>query len=424
MKEMFMESQKPFIPPFRVFYPSSQYADNFMFFAWDIFLNTQRWAKRKSISGPTVAKMIQPDSPEEARVTFEAYKRTPGLFLHTAHPQVLFAENHFPDQGGFSRNEIIALVDLQYFFPPGQKNHGSDQKIFPSEATFPKKALNRKRLREALQADVEQVLMLYSEPENRLNRLLNAHIPEAGQLIKNCNYYPGYQYNLYGFSGKRFLEEFEVYFREAILTVGDGNHRTLAAKMMSVEHPEIPLAHWLMVSLVNLHDPNFRTAPIHRIVQNQSTDFLSNFRPFVREEACENFSDLMTRFEKTDDLCTMAVTDGKYFRLLFPKPSFLDELKSKIDPVVPVHVLNAVLEPLAIDRNNADIDTEIEIEDAYQKAVEENGTYAFFLKPIPKSILEEGFNKHLLFPEKSFSIIGKSPGGGPMWFFGDEMTRE
>ncbi|NOY79348.1 MAG: DUF1015 domain-containing protein [Calditrichaeota bacterium] len=415
-----MTREDAIVRPFPVTYPSPQYANQFMFFAWDIFLNTDRWEKRKASPGPTIAKIIQADSAREAANEFQRYKTLPDLLRQENRPQFLFAQNHFPDKGGFSRDEVVVLLDLNRFVSPDETYQPGFHRIFPSEETFEKKAINRKKLREAILADVGQVMMVYSDPENFLNQLFKKNLSSAHSLIRNCTYYPGYRYDLFGFSEPKLLATIQDYFRDKIFTVGDGNHRTRAAKMTARELPHIPSARWLMAALVNLYDPDFRIDPIHRLIRHRSDDFLESFFDRMTVTAFDSFHTLWEAFQSNENLYAIAATEGSKFYLLEPKPAFLDSIKKTTSTPVPVHVLNRLLRSHEITREHPDLDTEIEPEDAWRSARDENGTVAFFLKPIPRPVLEEAFSHHLIFPEKAFSIVGKVPAGGPMWLFGDQ----
>ncbi len=414
-----MTPEESIIRPFPVVYPSSKYADQFMFFAWDIFLNTNRWEKRKSIQAPTIAKIIQADSANQAAAEFQRYKMLPELLLRENRPEFLFARNHFPDKGGFSRDEVVALLDLDRFVSPAETYRPDFHRIFPSEETFKQKAINRKKLRKAILADVGQVMMVYSDPENSLNQLLEKKLDSAKHLIKDCAYYPGYRYDLFGFSDPELLGRIQDYFRDKIFTVGDGNHRTRAAKMTTRELTDIPSSRWLMAALVNLYDPNFRIDPIHRIIRNRTDDFVESFFDRATPVSFDSFHRLMQTFQSDKNPYAIAATDGKKFYLLEPKPFFIEEIQKAVSTPVPVHVLNRLLLSHEITREHPDLDTEIEPEDAWQSAQSEKGTIAFFLKSIPRPVLEDAFRNHIIFPEKAFSIVGKVPAGGPMWLFGD-----
>jgi len=415
-----MTTKESIVRPFPVTYPSPKYANQFMFFAWDIFLNTDRWEKRKAIPGQTIAKIIQADSASEAAKEFQHYKTLPELLMRENHPQFLFARNHFPDKGGFSRDEVVALLDLDRFVSPVEVYQPDFHRIFPSEETFKQKAINRKKLREAILADVGQVMMVYSDPENLLNQLFKKNLDSAKHLIKDCAYYPGYRYDLFGFSEPKLLATIQDYFRDKIFTVGDGNHRTRAAKMTARELTDIPTARWLMAALVNLYDPNFRIDPIHRIIRNRADNFVESFFNRMASVSFNSFQSLWKAFQSNENLYAIAATDGKKFYLLEPKPFFIKEIQKAISTPVPVHVLNRLLLSQEITREYPDLDTEIEPEDAWRSAQKEMGTIAFFLKSIPRPVLEDAFKNHLIFPEKAFSIVGKVPAGGPMWLFGDQ----
>ncbi len=414
-----MTTEPTILRPFPVTFPTQAFAPQFMFFAWDIFLNTNRWVERKAIAGPSIAKVIQADSIEEARAEFNRYKKQKGLFSMVQAPQFLFARNHFPDKGGFSRDEIVAVLDLKRFLSPNEPFRPEFHRIFASEETFEQKALNRKHLRQAILSDVGQVMLVYSDPENYLNSLLKNRLEQATPLIRNCEYYPGYRYDLFGFSQEAIISKIQAFFRDKIFTVGDGNHRTRAAKMTAEELTELPSARWLMAALVNLYDPNFQIDPIHRIIRHRSEDFISTFSHLAVISSFNSFETLWRKFEESDNLYAIAACDRHHFYLLEPHAGVIEEIKKDVATPVPVHILNRLLRLHGITREHPDLDTEIEPEDALRTVRREAGAVAFFLKPIPRPVLENAFRQHLIFPEKAFSIVGKVPAGGPMWLFGD-----
>ncbi len=414
-----MQSKNSVVRPFPVTYPTARFANQFMFFAWDIFLNTDRWEKRKAIEGPTIAKVIQASTASEAGKEFERYKKWPCLLSTEKNPQFLFARNRFPEKGGFSRNELVAVLDIHRYASPEDEIRPDYHRIFPSEETFRQKANNRKKLRETILADVGQVMMVYADPENQLNRLLEQKLDLARHLIKECEYFPGYRYDLFGFSDPALLRDIEAYFENKIFTVGDGNHRTRAAKRTAIELPHIPTARWLMAALVNLYDPNFRIDPIHRLVRHRSSDFIATFSSMATLSKFDTFEELWQTFDRSENPYAIAAYDGWHSYLLQPYDCILEELQREFGTLVPVHVLNRFLKIHNITREHPDLDTEIEPRDAQHAAQKEPGTVAFFLKPIPRRVLEEAFKNHLIFPEKAFSIVGKVPAGGPMWLFGE-----
>lgn len=169
-----------------------------------------------------------------------------------------------------TRKGIILCLDL--------KMVGTDGKFRPSEAVIEERMLVRKKIREGAAIETPHILMFADDKEGILFRdleklerdkpLYDFELMENGGNVKG--WFAGGEMV---FSVTDAIEELQKE-RNFCLTVGDGNHALMAAKMhydqMAKEFDEDILRNhplrYVMVEVVNIYDESIKFSPINKVL--------------------------------------------------------------------------------------------------------------------------------------------------------------
>lgn len=126
----------------------------------------------------------------------------------------------------------------------------------------PKK--DRRMLLDATKAHFGQIFMLYPDPEQRADKILDyaAGSPPAASVTDDY----GTKHILYRISEPDSIEAIQGILSDKKLLIADGHHRYETALAYRDAHPELEDAKWVMMTFVNLHSSGLRILATHRVV--------------------------------------------------------------------------------------------------------------------------------------------------------------
>jgi uncharacterized protein (DUF1015 family) len=173
----------------------------------------------------------------------------PGIYAY-------FQEFVLPDTGEtLTRKGFIALGAVEEYAEGTVHRH--EQTL-----TGPKK--DRRDLLESTKAHFGQIFMLYSDPECRVDAILDESSRQPPAADVRDEY--GTRHTLYRISDPDRLRGVQEQMGDKKLLIADGHHRYETALQFRKDHPEIEAAKWVMMTFVNLHSPGLRILATHRVI--------------------------------------------------------------------------------------------------------------------------------------------------------------
>jgi uncharacterized protein (DUF1015 family) len=126
----------------------------------------------------------------------------------------------------------------------------------------PKK--DRRLVLEHTRAHFGQIFMLYSDPESRVDALLDRYSQSEPAAVIRDEY--DTVHTLYRVSDAGAIAEIRELMADKKLLIADGHHRYETALAYRNDHPESEDAKWVMMTFVNMHAPGLRILATHRAV--------------------------------------------------------------------------------------------------------------------------------------------------------------
>jgi uncharacterized protein (DUF1015 family) len=167
-----------------------------------------------------------------------------------------FQEFVLPDTGEtLTRKGFIALGAVEEY---------SDGIVHRHEQTLSGPKKDRRDLLEATKSHFGQIFMLYSDPECRVDAILD----EASRSVPAADVRDehGTRHTLYRISDPDRIRRSQERMADKKLLIADGHHRYETALAFRKDHPEMEGAKWVMMTLVNLHSPGLRILATHRVI--------------------------------------------------------------------------------------------------------------------------------------------------------------
>jgi uncharacterized protein (DUF1015 family) len=126
----------------------------------------------------------------------------------------------------------------------------------------PKK--DRRDLLEATRAHFGQIFMLYSDPDRRVDAVLDesAHCPPTACVTDEY----GTTHVLHRISDPAKIQTVHEAMSDKKLLIADGHHRYETALQFRNDHPEVEDARWVMMTFVNMDAPGLRILATHRVI--------------------------------------------------------------------------------------------------------------------------------------------------------------
>ncbi|MGB3341562.1 MAG: DUF1015 domain-containing protein [bacterium] len=215
----------------------------------------------------------------------------------------------------YVRKGFVCLVRLEEL---GKGN------ILPHEKTLSKPKADRLNLLNITKKDFEPVFLLYTDPKNSVNTLLQGTCEEKPFIEAKDD--KNITHKLWRISDKGLIEQIAKSLKTSIFVIADGHHRYETAfnyrnelTDIDVDHP----ANFKMIALVNIEDPGLVILPTHRLVKGVDDfsliDFLKKTEKYFTIKKTDKDS-------ITDDLKEM---EGGSFGFYSSQTAYILTLKSK-----------------------------------------------------------------------------------------------
>jgi uncharacterized protein (DUF1015 family) len=229
----------------------------------------------------------------------------------------------------YQRSGFIALGKLAQF--------GAG--VRPHEKTLDGPKADRLKLTQATAAQFELVFMLYDDPQQETDKIIEKATINKKSIIEFADD-DGVKHSLYPIDSQEDTKSLVKLMSQKEVLIADGHHRYETA-MNYYNLTKNPAAQWLMIAFVNVHNKGLVILPTHRLVgnlKNYNTDELikklqSNFKitefEYKKSETKEKAKSLMMKrlgkaFEQSQN--AFGVYDGKSFYFISLKNK--DALKS------------------------------------------------------------------------------------------------
>ncbi len=238
-----------------------------------------------------VIRLIRPQSDAPAGGAASAYERArqrleewraAGILRQAATPCMFayFQEFRTPDTGEARvRKGLVCITRLRDY---------ADRVIFPHEGTLEGPKRDRLELLRATRTHLGQVFLLYSDPERRVDALLDgaaARSPEIAFRAEN-----GVDHRLWRIAAPDVIDAIRDALASHKLVIADGHHRYETALTYRDERRrerggnDAGGSEWLMTTLVNMDSPGMTILPAHRVLSD-----LDGFDPAALPGAVERY---------------------------------------------------------------------------------------------------------------------------------------
>jgi uncharacterized protein (DUF1015 family) len=242
-----------------------------------------------------------------------------------------------PEGGSKTRKGFFTIVRIENF---------EKKIVLPHEATLFAPKEDRLNLLRATRANLEPILSLYSDPEQRIDALLEP-LTDAPPRSKVEDEF-GNSHSIWAIKDPAMISELQELMKENWVLIADGHHRYESCLMYRDEmgkenqDPEAPF-HFMLMMLANIHQPGIHVLPYNRGIKN-----LPKFEPRDVLKKAGNFFDIH-EFEEQDQARLALKKEGSettaFLALLQNQRSYyLFRLKphAKIAQFYPANTTNVV----------------------------------------------------------------------------------
>ncbi len=327
-----------------------------------------------------------------------------GILIRDDEPSIYVYDQIYKDDMGrrLTRKGFIALGRLEEY---------SESGVRPHEKTLSQPKEDRFNLMKATNANFGQVFMLYTDPEKKVDLLLD-RFREREPHMKALDW-NGEEHVLWKVSDIDVIKKVEEYMRDKTLLIADGHHRyetALNYKRYMMEKlgkavEDAPFF-YRMMTFVNTEDKGLTIFPTHRLIFNCSYNkdaFLKRLKDdFVIEEVKFDFRNKFEALGKlkeqmrnrwgNEHVFGLYLKDAPcYFLLSLKKANKLDELLPYASDAYR-HLDVAILHKLILENmlgidaekltKQTNVDYERYMEDAIRRVdTEDKYQMAFLLNP-------------------------------------------
>jgi len=305
-----------------------------------------------------------------------------------------------PGQAG-KRARFLGLVGL------GRLHPFTDGIVLPHEQTFPKVVDDRLRLLEATRANLENIFLLYSDPERALDRLLEAQV--KGAPLVRVEARPNEYHELYAVNDVAvFIQITEALGRQRPI-IADGHHRYTTSLRLLTESrsrgERIPGADWQMMTFANLRGDGLSILATHR---------LAKLKPGSNPDSV--VESLLKRFETASEADSDLQIETRSRRVAVRFPAALKSSKQGV-----ARTAYALVHDVALGEWLHGLADEKDIR-YFKEATGENealargdGDILFRMKPVSPQELEDVVRGGEVFPHKTTYFYPKLWSGLALW---------
>ncbi len=317
------------------------------------------------------------------------------------------------DQKEYLRKGLICLLRIE------ELGKGS---ILPHERTLSKPKADRLNLMRITKKNLEYVFMLYTDPENRINRLCESETKNAPliDLIDSNNV----RHRVWKIADSSMINQAQQILKNSILVIADGHHRYETSFNYCEEETNKNPKHtgnepynFRLVTLVNIEDPGLVILPTHRLIKNLKDFNLSKFLKSVEE-----FFEVKTSTEKT---IAGELNEAKVKTFGFYSPQGVYRLKLKNSDILSkflpdktaeyrdldVVILHTLIIEHLLKIKPEEIENYVKYERGIERAIEQvkngNFQFCFLMNPTRPSQVKEVAQQRDRMPQKSTDFYPK-----------------
>lgn len=217
----------------------------------------------------------------------------------------------------YLRKGFICIVRLEEL---GKGN------ILPHEKTLSKPKADRLNLLHATKKDLEPIFLLYTDPKNYVNGLINKKCEEKALIdIKDDK---NVTHKLWRIDDQNSIKQITDFLKDSIFVIADGHHRYETAFNYSKELKNIDENHsanFKLITLVNIEDPGLIILPTHRLIKDMS-DF--NLTTFL--EKTEKYFEIK-KTDRDNIVKDLAEQKSRVFGFYSSQTAYILKLKSMAD---------------------------------------------------------------------------------------------
>lgn len=217
----------------------------------------------------------------------------------------------------YLRKGFICIVRLEEL---GKGN------ILPHEKTLSKPKADRLNLLHATKKDLEPIFLLYTDPKNYVNGLINKKCEEKALIDVKDN--KNVTHKLWQIDDQNSIKKITDFLKDSIFVIADGHHRYETAFNYSKELKNIDENHsanFKLITLVNIEDPGLIILPTHRLIKDMS-DF--NLTTFL--EKTEKYFEIK-KTDRDNIVKDLAEQKSRVFGFYSSQTAYILKLKSMAD---------------------------------------------------------------------------------------------
>lgn len=214
-----------------------------------------------------------------AAADFAAWQKD-GILQQEKFPAIYFCREEFTHDGQTKiRSSFICGVKLF----PYEKGI-----VLPHEETLPRHKADRLALMQSCKANFSPIFGLYVDPERIIEKLLFVEIHRTPDIsfVDEDNR----RHSIWVVTNDGVIKQVQQLMNSQRILIADGHHRyetaltyrDLRRKQEGFPSGECP-CDYVMMSLVNLHDPGLVILPTHRLIRNIPRLYMEDFLERLRE---------------------------------------------------------------------------------------------------------------------------------------------
>ncbi len=258
--------------------------------------------KYYSQSEYTTAKLIKnkSDSPYQEAADFFKKWLQEGVLLQDDRPSLYAYYQKYKVNGQPKiRKGFVAMVGLEEY---------SKKIILPHERTLSKPKADRLNLLRATHANLEQIFLLYADPDKKINKLLEFYSAEEPTVKADDHF--GDTHLLWQIDNPEVITEVINFMSDQQLFIADGHHRYETAcnfarengVALGQDHP----CGYCLATLINMEDEGLTVLPTHRLLHS-----LPDFNEQELLKKCAEYFKISEAKDLQACLKTMSEISGK-----------------------------------------------------------------------------------------------------------------
>jgi len=235
-----------------------------------------------------------------------------GVLIQDRNDSIYVYEQRFQDK---TRRGFIALMRLADF---------SEGTVIPHERTLSGPKLDRLELMRATRANFGLIFLLYSDPERRIDRLLE-NCTNASPLL-NFEFNDRIRNRLWSTDENVDIQTIQKLMEDKIVYIADGHHRyeTSLAYRDEVGARNEHAANYGMMAFFNMDDRGLEIYPTHRLIHG-----LERFDPSALMKKLKDFFEVETVQGEGEFLSTLKSRGKHHFGFYWPSNCVILSLKEE-----------------------------------------------------------------------------------------------